>query len=208
MRLTPADHLCHPWRVHALAPDFDLLDVWRFPLTANPARGETLATVCHCFLQQLEQAEEVRGLTGFLFKLREAMGRVFGWDDAAKTYPIPGCTETSLRDRLATPEAVTMPTVGVNEGAAFSPVYTEPTEVLYETSNGTVHALLHLGWVPVEDGAFAVEMAVYAKARGWLGRLYMALIAPFRHWIVYPAMMRWMKRRWPICREQLVPAAG
>ena len=29
-RISPADHLARPWRVHALAPDFELLDVWRF----------------------------------------------------------------------------------------------------------------------------------------------------------------------------------
>lgn len=38
------------------------------------------------------------------------------------------------------------------------------------------------------------EIAV--KARGLLGKGYMALIKPFRHWIVYPALMRQIERTW------------
>jgi hypothetical protein len=39
-------------------------------------------------------------------------------------------------------------------------------------------------------------MAVYVKPRGPLGKGYMALIKPFRHWIVYPALMRQFERVW------------
>ncbi len=39
-------------------------------------------------------------------------------------------------------------------------------------------------------------MAVYVKPRGVLGRGYMAFIKPFRYWIVYPALMRWMRQTW------------
>ncbi len=39
-------------------------------------------------------------------------------------------------------------------------------------------------------------MAVYVKPRGAFGRAYMAMIKPFRHWVVYPAMMRQLERAW------------
>ena len=39
-------------------------------------------------------------------------------------------------------------------------------------------------------------MAVLVKPSGLLGTAYMAVIAPFRHLIVYPAMMREMGRNW------------
>ena len=67
-------------------------------------------------------------------------------------------------------------------------------------------ALLHLGRQPLSDSPvsdspvdsdWAPQMSVYVKTRGRLGRLYMALIAPFRHYIVYPAMMRAVERAWP-----------
>jgi hypothetical protein len=39
-------------------------------------------------------------------------------------------------------------------------------------------------------------MAVYVKPKGLLGKLYMKLIKPFRHWIVYPALMKEAKVCW------------
>lgn len=40
------------------------------------------------------------------------------------------------------------------------------------------------------------RLAVYVKPRGRLGRQYMAFIAPFRHWVVYPALLRQIERAW------------
>jgi hypothetical protein len=40
------------------------------------------------------------------------------------------------------------------------------------------------------------QMGVYVKPRGRFGTAYMALIGPFRHLIVYPALMRQIKRAW------------
>jgi Protein of unknown function (DUF2867) len=37
---------------------------------------------------------------------------------------------------------------------------------------------------------------VYVKPRGTLGDAYMAAIAPFRHRVVYPALMRQIGRAW------------
>jgi hypothetical protein len=39
-------------------------------------------------------------------------------------------------------------------------------------------------------------MAIYVKPRGRLGKQYMAFIAPFRHWVVYPALLRQIERAW------------
>jgi hypothetical protein len=39
-------------------------------------------------------------------------------------------------------------------------------------------------------------MAVYVKPNGAFGRAYLAAIRPFRHAIVYPAMLREFGRRW------------
>ena len=45
-------------------------------------------------------------------------------------------------------------------------------------------------------GRYQAQMAVYVKPRGAFGRGYMALIKPFRYWIVYPALMRQTERMW------------
>jgi len=49
---------------------------------------------------------------------------------------------------------------------------------------------------PQGEGRYQGQMAVYVKPRGRLGKEYMALIAPFRHWIVYPSLMRQIERAW------------
>ena len=55
---------------------------------------------------------------------------------------------------------------------------------------------MQLTWVETTAGRYHGEMAVYVKPRGTLGTLYMAAIAPFRHLIVYPALMREIERAW------------
>jgi hypothetical protein len=65
-----------------------------------------------------------------------------------------------------------------------------------ELSNQTVHGVMHLAWVDRGEGRYLGQMAVYVKPRGRLGTRYMSLIAPFRHWVVYPALMRQIERAW------------
>ena len=45
---------------------------------------------------------------------------------------------------------------------------------------------MHLGWADQGDGRYQAQMAVYVKPRGRFGSGYMALIKPFRYWIVVP----------------------
>ena len=78
---------------------------------------------------------------------------------------------------------------------AFTPLYETDDERAAEIVNRTVHGILHVGWVKAGDG-YRGEMAVYVKPNGLLGTAYMAAITPFRHLVVYPAMMRDLERRW------------
>ncbi|MGH2983378.1 MAG: DUF2867 domain-containing protein, partial [Solirubrobacterales bacterium] len=65
-----------------------------------------------------------------------------------------------------------------------------------EVSNQTVHGVMHVAWVDQGEGRYHGQMAVYVKPRGRLGKGYMALIKPFRYWVVYPALMRQIERAW------------
>ncbi len=87
----------------------------------------------------------------------------------------------------------------------FRLVYDLETERLLEFSNGTVHGLLHLGWVRKQGEIHAPRMAVYIKPRGWFGRLYMTVIYPFRVLVVYPAILRASTRRWQQRGERSSP---
>jgi hypothetical protein len=55
---------------------------------------------------------------------------------------------------------------------------------------------MHIGWVEDQPGNYHGQMAVLVKPNGRLGNLYMAAIAPFRHLIVYPPMIRQIGRNW------------
>jgi hypothetical protein len=55
---------------------------------------------------------------------------------------------------------------------------------------------MHISWVPDQAGGYRGQMAVLVKPDGLLGTGYMAVIAPFRHLIVYPPMMRQIGRGW------------
>ncbi len=173
MRRSAADHLAQPWRVHAHARDFELLDVWRYPIEVPD--DVSLETIEAFLAKTQRELLSGRSPAALLFALRSKLGALFGWDD---------------------PESASR-----HEGEiGFEPVYATPEEQLSQIENATVHALLHLGRVPStkSDGrCWSPQMAVYIRPRGLLGRIYMAAITPFRRWLVYPAMLRAAARAWP-----------
>jgi hypothetical protein len=198
MRRPDHEHTALPWRVHELACDFRLLDVWRFPLEIR----ETVPLEDFLALLQGLQRDLVAGpgLAGRLFRLRGWLGERFGWDRGDRL-AIPGTADHSLRERLSEADrAADLGPLAVDPARGtpgFDPVYRFHDEALAEISNRTVHALMHIGREPIGDAHWAPQMSIYVKARGAFGRVYMALIDPFRHAIVYPAMMRAAARAWP-----------
>ena len=54
---------------------------------------------------------------------------------------------------------------------------------------------LHFGWVEQGSGRYRAHLAIYVKPRGVLGETYMKVIEPFRHLVVYPALMRQIEPR-------------
>ena len=57
-------------------------------------------------------------------------------------------------------------------------------------ANRTVHGVMHIAWVTDDAGDYRGQMAVLVKPNGLFGKTYMAAIAPFRHLLVYPPLMR------------------
>jgi hypothetical protein len=185
MRIDPERHLAQPLLIHRLTRDFQLLDVWRVPTRASSFE----AFVRSFPLLRRDGASALSKPALFLFALRELLMRVIGKRDVNyQGLPIPGCRETSVRERLSAEERAEFALPSRGE-SMFVPVYATPNERAHEISNATVHAVLHLCWVVTPEGPEA-RMAVYAKTRGWLGRAYMGLIEPFRRFVVYPALLR------------------
>ncbi len=197
MRLSNSEHEAHPWRIREIAPDFRLEDAWALPVQGGTDDFATLLEV----VASLDPAHAESRATRALFGIRHRLGEWFGWDDAPQPLAIPADTESTLSARL--PEDLRNTATGLNirstdlEGLVdFKPLYRTDTEWAAELSNRTVHAIMHLAWVEQGDGLYRGQMGVYVKPRGRLGAAYMAAIAPFRHRVVYPALMREIERAW------------
>jgi len=208
MRLPNAAHESRPWRIRAITPDFTLEDVWALPvhggaedfqallelaLAADPASAESLPT---------RVLWGVRDRLGSWFGLGRISAPIDrGRNDAASKLPIPDNGETSLIDRLPEDLRDTAADL-VFDHLPFASLYRTADEFAAEISNQTMHGVMHLAWVNQGDGHYQGQMAVYVKPRGPLGQGYMALIKPFRYWIVYPALMRQTERMWNARRNR------
>jgi Protein of unknown function (DUF2867) len=195
MRLPNTAHEAHPWVIGRIAPDFRLLDAWTVPAEGGPGDFDSFLEVMTSF----DPANAESALSRALFSVRRRLGALLGWDDATTERPIPGCTETTLSARL--PEGLqgsaTGPVIsGTVEQAGFVPLYRTDDEWAAEVSNATVHGVLQLAWVEQGEGRFRGQMGIYVKPRGKLGEVYLMFIEPFRHLIVYPALMRQIGRAW------------
>lgn len=130
-----------------------------------------------------------------LFSIRWRVGAWLGWDRAPQPIAIPHDTQTSLSARLPKDLRNTAPAPN-RRSSNFTPLYRTDVEWAAELSNRTVHAVMQLAWVEQGHGRYQGQMGVYVKPRGRFGEAYMAAIAPFRHRIVYPALMREIERAW------------
>jgi Protein of unknown function (DUF2867) len=191
MRLPNAAHEGHSWVIDQITSDFQLLDVWRLPAQGGPDDFPALLEI----MATLDPAKRGSRATRALFALRYRLGGWFGWDDATRRRPVPGRSETTLSARL--PEdlraSATRPDTS---STSFRPLYRTADEWAAEISNDTVHGVMHLAWIDQGENLYRGQMGIYVKPRGRLGPIYMALIGPFRHLIVYPALMRQIERAW------------
>jgi hypothetical protein len=201
VRLPNAAHESRPWRIRAIAPDFTLEDVWALPVHGGADDFDSLIEITRSFDPAGTESLPARVLWGVRdrlgswFDLGRISAPVDGDSDAAGKLPIPGTDETSLAGRL--PDDLRDTAADLDFGSLpFVPLYRTVDELAAEVSNKTVHGVLHLAWVDQGGGRYQGQLAVYVKPRGRLGQGYMALIKPFRHRVVYPALMRQIERAW------------
>jgi hypothetical protein len=181
-------HTSLPWRIHEIAPDFRLEDVWALP---TPGGKDDFPRL----VQQFASSDPSRSLprpARILWALRSKLGDLFGWDDDEDGL---GSRVATLRDRLPA-DLRDAPRGPDSDSLPFSSLYLLDDEWAAEIANRTMHGVMHVGWVPDGNGGYRGQMAVLVKPNGRLGSAYMAAIRPFRHLIVYPALMRLIGRRW------------
>ena len=187
MRLANETYTSRPWRIHEIAPDFRLEDVWELP---GRGEAEDFARLIG-LIAEIDPSQGSSAAARALWAIRWKVGGLLGWDDEAAGV---GSRVPTLHDRLPAdlrdapkPEFDALP---------FSSLYMTDDEFAAETANRTVHGIMHIGRVQDEAGAFHAEMAVLVKPNGLFGNAYMAAIRPFRQLIVYPGATRDIERAW------------
>jgi Protein of unknown function (DUF2867) len=197
MRLSNTAHTSRPWRIHELTGDFRLEDVWALPTPGGPRDFPRL-------VQAIAARDPSHGSSraaAALWTIRWKVGELLGWDgpDAGLGTRVP-----TLRDRF--PPDLRQAPAGPELGALpFSSLYLLDDEWAAEIANRTMHGVMHIGWVSDQTGGHRGQMAVLVKPNGLLGKAYLAAIKPFRHLVVYPAMLRALERSW---RAQPASGAG
>jgi hypothetical protein len=192
VRLAHDAHEARPWRIHDIVPDFRLEDVWELPVEGGPGELPRLVALIASFDPVQMSSMPARTL----FAIRRRLGELLGLDRVTEG---TGTRVPTLRDRLPAdlrhPGGTSAPAVAA---LPLQPLYLTDDEWAAESANRTMHGVLHLGWVPCGNGSgrFRAHLAVLVKPNGALGHLYMAAIKPFRHLIVYPALLREIGRSW------------
>jgi hypothetical protein len=184
VRRTSADEFRRlPLLVHSILHDVPLHDVTFVDLPGG-GKGRTVADV-----SALRGPRSAPNLpTRMLFGLRRFLGRVFRWDGSATTHP----TE-SYRDRID--PSVLARSVALTERGPLETLYVLDSESLAEGRNATVHAFLSTALVPRGDG-YRLYWAIYVKPVSRFTPIYMALIEPFRRFVVYPSILGGIRRAW------------
>jgi hypothetical protein len=188
LRVSDEEFRRTPWHVHQFLADVPLHDVWAIRLEGGgPDRH----------LKSFRAAIERRGRplptpVRLLFGFRKALGAVFRLDPAPGPGRLPA---VSYVNRLSAAERERSIEPPGGPWGPFRLVYAFEDEALGEIVNRTVHGFSFMGMQPA-PGGYLVHWAIYVRPVGALTRPYMALIDPFRRWLVYPPLIRGFERAW------------
>jgi len=236
VRLPDTAHVSRPWRIHELTAGFRLQDVWALPTPGGPDDFPRLVRLIAAG-GLAGDSRAVRALMAIRVKAGDLLGWDSPDNskrqrptviDNSKRQPtrqpmrqrvrqpmlqpmlpatLRATPQSTLRDRLPA-DLRDGPAGPRMRGPGFTPLYLTADEWAVELVNQTVHAIMHVGWVPDEDAwgaggdagasgaSYRGQLAVLVKPNGPLGAAYMAAIDPFRRLIVYPEMTRQLERSW------------
>ena len=197
MRLPNSAHTSRPWRIHQITQDFRLEDVWALP---TPGGRDDFPLLVQRIASG-DPSQRSPRVARALWSIRWKLGALLGWDSPDAGL---GARTSALRERLP---ADLRDAPGPNfDALPFSSLYLLDDEFAAEIANRTMHGVMHVGWVPDGTGGYRGQMAVLVKSNGFFGTAYMAAIRPFRHLIVYPAVIRQIEREWRARARSPTPA--
>jgi hypothetical protein len=183
MRVSPAEYMGLELRAHELLRGVPLYDVTVVDLPGG-GPGRTIADI-----RALDSRTPPSNIAKVLFGVRWFLGRVFGWD---RTSIRP---EDSLLSRISEQDRRSSEVVPGTPQGAFRIVYQFSSEMLSEIRNATVHGYVCVALAPTATG-YRLYWAVYVIPVSRLTRPYLLAIEPFRRFVLYPAMLRRLRRAW------------
>jgi Ni,Fe-hydrogenase III small subunit len=149
LKLPEAAHTSRPWRIHEFTRDFRLEDVRALPTPGGPDDFARLVQLIASFNPSRSRSIPVRTL----FAIRRTFGALLGWDEPDVGHD---CERRTLRDRLPADLREARPGPSTHP---FNSLYVIDDEWATEIVNRTVHAVMHVGWVPNETGGYRGQMA-------------------------------------------------
>jgi hypothetical protein len=173
--------------VHTFLADIPLHDVWAVDLPTHPD-GVTLSEV----LRRASQngMNRLPPMARALFRRRFFVGRIFRLEAEPND-----ALAASFSSRLTPVDRARSLVVSGTPEGLFRVVYRFENEQLLEAQNRTVHAAALSALVKRED-SYRFYFAVYVRQRTWITPFCMALIDPFRKWIIYPALLKNIRATW------------
>jgi Protein of unknown function (DUF2867) len=183
MRASPAEYLSLELRAHELLHGVPLYDVSVVDLPGGGA-GRTVADI-----RALESAVAPSHIASVLFGVRRFLGRVFGWDRVQMR------PEDSLLSRLSERDRRDSEIVPGTPDGPFRVLYRFRDEALSEIRNATVQGYVCTALARTATG-YRLYWAVYVLPVSRLTRPYLVAIEPFRRFILYPLMLRRIRRAW------------
>ncbi len=152
MRLPNTAHTSRPWRIHELAYDFRLEDVWALPTPGGPTTSPGWAELLGCAgIPRKGSSRAARAVCAIRWKIGE---RSVG--TARTPASAPGCRRSATGCRRSCATRHPAPT----SSAHFTSLYLLDDEWAAEIANRTVHGVMHIGWVPDGTGGYRGQMAV------------------------------------------------
>jgi hypothetical protein len=178
-----------PLVVHSVLGDVPLRDVTYVDLPDGGA-GRTVADVSA--LTPGGPRSAASSTTRVLFAIREFFGRLFHWDGPGTRH-----LSESYRDRIDPAILARSRAAAGAERGPLKTLYELDNESLAEGRNATVHAFMSVALLPRGEG-YRLYWAVYVKPVSRFTGLYMALIEPFRRFVVYPSVLGGVRRAWAL----------
>jgi hypothetical protein len=187
VRVDPAVFRKLDLRCHSLLCDVPLHDAWAIPL--EDARGERTIDDVRTLVFD-ERRPPLNAAVRALFGLRWWLGQVFGWDDARHDP-----RSTSYLHRLTEGDRLQSRVPPGTRDGRSRVLYVFDRESVSEIRNATVHGFLATALVP-RNGGYVLYVGIYVKPVSRFTALYMTLIHPFRRFVVYPALGRYVQQAW------------